>query len=131
MCQSSLEIIGTRKYGQIIQMTKPPERKLKTVKEMLDILAKKLTAQEYITMVTFLESMYMGFDFGYKSVQELDKHAIDSFLKQEKNMSLPWPIPFKMFYDYGRIDYEVDEEGFLVRTVREELAEIVPFPTND
>jgi hypothetical protein len=107
---------------------KTHERKLKTVKEMLDILAKKLTAQEYITMVTFLESMYMGFDFGYKSVQELDKHAIESFLKQEKNMSFPWPIPFKMFYDFGRIDYEVDDEGFLVRTENKEKAPILPFP---
>lgn len=112
-------------------MTKPPQRKLKTVKEMLDILARKLTADEYITFITFLESMYMGFDFGYPSVQKLDKDALESFLKQEKNQAKPWPVPFKTFFDFGRGDYDLDDEGYLIEKKYDRKAEILPFPGKD
>jgi len=116
-------------------MTKPPQKKLKTVKEMLDILAKKLSAEEYITFITFLESMYMGFDFGYNSVQKLDQEALESFLKQEKNQSKPWPVPFKAFFDFGRGDYELDDDGYLrdrkIHKEYDKKADILPFPGRD
>lgn len=109
-------------------MTKPPVRKLKTVKEMLDILAKKMTAEEYIMIVTFLESMYMGFDFGYTNVQKLDQDALESFLKQEKNQAKPWPVPFRAFFDFGRGVYDLDDDGYLVKKTYKEVADIIPFP---
>ena len=112
-------------------MTKPPQRTLKTVKEMLDILARKLTADEYIMFITFLESMYMGFDFGYPSVQKLDQDALESFLKQEKNQAKPWPVPFRAFFDFGRGDYDLDDEGYIIHKKYDKKADIIPFPGRD
>ena len=112
-------------------MTKPPQRTLKTVKEMLDILARKLTADEYIMFITFLESMYMGFDFGYPSVQKLDQDALESFLKQEKNQAKPCPVPFRAFFDFGRGDYDLDDEGYIIHKKYDKKADIIPFPGRD
>ena len=93
-------------------MSKKVQRKLKSVPKMFDLLAKKLSADDYIMIIMFFESLWMGFDFGYQDVNRLDQQAFQSFKKELKNKDKVWPVPFQVFLDFGRgsVEYELFDE---------------------
>ena len=110
------------------RMTKKTHRKLKSVPEMFDLLAKKLSSEDYIMIILFFESLWMGFDFGYDNVERLDQQAFRSFKKELKNKDRAWPIPFQLFSEFGKgsVEYELFDEDTPIKENKDNVLMFIP-----